>query len=104
MPPVVELDDQSFEPFIGDENVLVDFSAEWCGPCRYQEPILKELAEETGGSARIGKLDIDASPNVAGRFGVMGVPTLIVFRKGREIRRFVGVTAKDRLKDALEAR
>lgn len=80
-------------------NVLVDFWATWCGPCRRQAPVLDELSQE---GFQIGKVDVDENPGLAQRYGVMSIPTLILFKKGQEVKRFVGLQSKDTLKNALE--
>ena len=77
--------------------VLVDFWAEWCGPCRMIAPMLDQLASELGGKARIGKLNIDENPSIADRFRVRSIPTLVLFKDGREVDRLVGVQPKDEI-------
>ncbi|MBR2256195.1 MAG: thioredoxin [Blautia sp.] len=78
--------------------MLVDFWATWCGPCKRQAPILAELAEE---GYAIGKVDVDENPDLAQKFGVMSIPTMIIFKDGKEEKRLVGLTAKDVLKEML---
>lgn len=77
--------------------VLVDFTASWCGPCRQLAPIIDQVAEELGGEVIVGKLDIDESPVTAGKFGVRGVPTVMVFRNGERAEQHVGLTTKTKL-------
>lgn len=80
-----------------DKAVLVDFTAAWCGPCRQLAPIIDQIAEELGAEAKVGKLDIDESPLTAGKFGVRGVPTVMVFRNGERAEQHVGLTTKAKL-------
>ena len=82
--------------------VLVDFFATWCGPCKLLAPILEEVAEEIADKAKIYKLDIDAAPNLAAQYGVMSVPTLILFNKGEVAQTLVGVQPADRILEVLE--
>lgn len=83
--------------------VLVDFWAAWCGPCRMIAPILDQLASELAGRVRIAKLNIDENPQLATRFGVRGIPTLLIFRNGREIDRIVGAQPKQEILRRLQA-
>jgi thioredoxin 1 len=95
--------DQSFEQDVlkSDIPVLVDFWAAWCGPCKMVAPVLDEVAEEQGEKIRIVKLDVDANPITAGRFGVRAIPTMIVFKSGREADRIVGFHPKPQLMQKL---
>lgn len=83
--------------------VLVDFFATWCGPCKMMAPVIEKMAEEYDGKAVIGKLDVDESMDIAGRYGVMNIPTLIIFKDGQIANKFVGLQSKNDLKKALDA-
>jgi len=96
--------DQNFESEVekSDIPVLVDFWAPWCGPCRIQGPIVEELAREMAGSqVKIGKLNVDENQNVAQKYGIMSIPTLMVFKGGKVAQQMVGVQQKETLKKAL---
>jgi thioredoxin 1 len=77
--------------------VLVDFTATWCGPCKALAPIVDQIAEELHGKVKVGKLDIDDSPMTAGKYGVRGVPTIMVFKQGTRAAQHVGLTTKQKL-------
>ena len=102
---VVDLTDANFQAEVLDsaQPVLVDFWAPWCGPCRMIAPLIEELASEYVGSVKVGKLNIDDSPQAASNLGVSSIPTLMVFKGGQVVERFVGVQAKNRLQKALDA-
>ncbi len=102
---VAEFTDANFQSDVLEsaQPVLVDFWAPWCGPCRMIAPMIEELAGEYAGSVKIGKLNIDDSPNAASSFGVSSIPTLMIFKGGDVVDRFVGVQPKNRLQKALDA-
>ncbi|RED43652.1 thioredoxin [Winogradskyella eximia] len=86
----------------GNIPVLVDFHAEWCGPCKAQSPIIKELAQEVGGKVRVIKIDIDKNQAIAQRYNVRGVPTLVLFNEGQIVWRQSGVQSKSQLLSVIK--
>ena len=102
---ITKLTDATFDDEVkgSEEPILVDFWADWCGPCKLIAPILEELATEYGGKLRIGKLDVDDNPAVTGRFSVMSIPTLILFKDGDVATRLVGAKGKNQLRQEIEA-
>ena len=101
----ITLSDTTFDEEINasSEPVLVDFWAEWCGPCKMIAPILEEIAEEQAGKLKVAKLNVDEAPTIAQRFEVMSIPTMIVFQDGKPAKRLVGAKPKAALvKDLSE--
>lgn len=93
---VLEFTDGNFEQEVlkSDRPVLVDFWAEWCMPCRMLAPTIDELATQFAGKVKVGKVDTDANRNVSMRFGISAIPTIILFKNGQVVRKFVGFTPK----------
>lgn len=102
---VTEFDDNNFDSEVLQANgpVLVDFWAPWCGPCRQIAPVIEQLAGENVGTIKIGKLNVDNAPQSAQSYGVSSIPTLMLFRNGEVVERFVGVQPKSRLQEAINA-
>ena len=98
------LTDQNFSAKTKTGIVLVDFWASWCMPCKLMAPVLNELAEETDGKVTIAKLNVDEAKATASKFSVRSIPTLILFKNGKEIHRFVGAKTKDYLLKELDRR
>ena len=100
---VKELAPEEVGGIIAEGTVLVDFWAPWCAPCLMQGPILETVAEKVADSASIVKVDVDANPAAAEQFGVMSIPTLVLLKDGREVRRFVGMQPQEVLVAAISA-
>lgn len=101
---VSEVSDSTFEKDVlqSDKPVLVDFWAEWCAPCRMLAPTVEAVAEKYAATARVVKLNVDDNPSVSQRFGIKGIPTLILFRSGKEEERVVGATSKDAISRLID--
>jgi len=95
------LDDKNFQEEVGQGTALVDFYADWCGPCKTIAPIVEQLATEYEGKIVIGKVNVDEAQATTASFGVTSIPTLILLKDGKEIKRFVGITMKNQLQEAL---
>jgi len=101
---VKEVTDDSFEQEVlkSDKPVLVDFWAEWCGPCRMLAPTVDAIAEQYSDSAVVVKLNVDDNPSTAAAYGIRGIPTLILFSDGREVERVIGATSKESISRLIE--
>lgn len=101
----LELTDLNFDSAVlkSDKPVLVDFWAEWCGPCRMVGPIVEELAKEYEGQAVVGKVNVDENHGVAAQFGIRNIPTLLIFKNGQVVDKQVGVAPKNVLEGKLKA-
>ncbi len=100
---ITELSGSQFDTAIANGLTLVDFWAPWCRPCVIQGSILQEVGKSVDGQAKIAKINVDEAGDVAGRFGVQAIPTLLLFEDGNEVRRFVGVQPKEILIDAISS-
>jgi thioredoxin 1 len=101
----LELTDQNFDEIViqSDKPVIVDFWAEWCGPCRMVGPIVEEIGNEYTEKAVVGKLDVDSNPNVTRQYGIRNIPTVLFFKNGEVADKQVGVVPKGNLVNKLEA-
>lgn len=99
---IVNVTDQSFNAEVeGQGTVLVDFWAPWCGPCKMIAPVLEELDKEIGDRMKIAKVNVDDNPESASRFGVMSIPTLIIFKNGEPVDKIIGFQSKEALKSVV---
>ncbi len=100
----IEFTDQNFEDEVlkSKKPVLVDFWAPWCGPCQMMGPIIDEVAKEIGKTAKVGKLNVDDNPEMSQKYGVMSIPTLIIFKDGEKVKEMTGVQEKNGLVDELK--
>ncbi len=99
---IVNVSDTSFKTEVeASGTVLVDFWAPWCGPCKMIAPVLEDLDKEVGDKLKIAKVNVDDNPESAGRFNVMSIPTLIVFKDGQPVDKIVGFQSKDALKNVV---
>ncbi|MDF1500251.1 MAG: thioredoxin [Anaerolineales bacterium] len=105
MANLIDLSDEVFEQEVVNTPgvVLVDFGAEWCHPCKQLDPIVEELAEEWGDKVKVGKLDIDENTNTTMKYGIMGVPTLLLFVDGEPVERLTGYVPRQRIEKAFGA-
>ncbi|ACL02783.1 thioredoxin [Desulfatibacillum aliphaticivorans] len=99
----MEINETSFGKVTGKGVSLVDFYATWCGPCKAQEPIIKELEKNFSGRAVVTKMDVDQNRDTAAKLGISSIPTVVVFKDGKEVERFIGLQNQQTLSAALES-
>jgi len=102
---VITLNEQNWENEVlnSDKPVLVDFWAPWCAPCRMQGPIVNQLADEMSEKANICKMDIDQNKKTAAKLGIQSIPTIMIFKNGKMVKKFVGIKPKNQLQKEIEA-
>lgn len=100
---VIKITGENFESEVlkADKPVILDFYADWCGPCKMMSPIIDQIAEELGETVKVGKVNSDDEMDLAEQFGIMSIPTIIVFKNGEVSKTFVGVTAKSEIIEAV---
>ena len=100
---LMDLTGATFDAQVAKGVTLVDFWAPWCGPCRMQTPILERLAPTVAGKATLAKVNVDESPDIAARYGIRSIPTLLLIRDGQVVQQFIGVQQEAKLKAAIDA-
>lgn len=101
---ILKITNQNFESEVEKSQVpvLIDFYADWCGPCRMMSPIIDEIAEEKANSIKVGKVNVDENQDLAMKYGVMSIPTIVIIKNGEVEKTFVGVRDKSEIMEALE--
>ena len=101
---VYEFTDENFEKEVlnCEKTVLVDVFATWCGPCKMMSPVIDEIAEEMGDKIKVGKVDSDENPEIADKYEIMSIPTIMIIKNGQVVKTFIGVTDKNKILEALK--
>ena len=100
---VIHVSSENYERIVKTEKaILLDFYAEWCGPCKMMSPVIDNIAEEVGDRVVVGKVDVDDDQQLAEKYGIMSIPTIIIIKNGEVLKRFVGVTPKEEILEALK--
>ena len=104
MSNVIELNDNNFDEEVikSNEPVLVDFSAEWCGPCKMIAPSVENISSEYEGKLKVGKLDVDSNPNVSSTYGIRSIPTLLIFKNGAPVDQIVGAVGQNVIESKVD--
>lgn len=97
----IHLNYPTFDKVVNHGIVLVDFWADWCAPCKVQDPILDEVAKELNGRALVGKVNVDDNRTLANKYGIINIPTMILFKDGQKVHQFVGVQPKDKVVNTI---
>lgn len=105
MMAITKVDDNNFQTQVMDSAlpVIVDFGAEWCGPCRLVDPLVEEIAHQYEGKVKVCKSDVDQTNQMAAKFGIMAIPTVMFFKNGEEVDRVTGVVPRDKLEEKVQA-
>ena len=100
----VKLTDENFEQEIlkAELPALVDFWAPWCGPCHMVAPIVEEIANQYQGKLKVGKLNVDEAPGIASKYGIMSIPTLVIFKEGKVVEQMVGASPKEQIEEKIK--
>lgn len=101
---VLKVTEENFEDNVlkSDKKVIIDFYADWCGPCKMMSPIIDKIAEELGESIKVGKVNVDENSGLAERFEIMSIPTILIFENGKIYRSFIGLTDKNEILEAIK--
>lgn len=101
---VLKITSENYETEVlnSDKLVLIDFYADWCGPCRMMSPIIDEIAEEMSGKIKVGKINVDENQDLAMEYGIMSIPTIVMIKDGKAVKNLIGVRDKNEIKDTLK--